>query len=262
MLVASEREQLVLWTDWVETDHGRLEVWVDGLITWKAGFRAHETPAGVEQLDSQAHSWTNGIQDLISDRQRSEARDVVDGYLAELLREVNEVFSDSSDPMCEAWEQSATLLRHIYSGLVEYYLSEADLFLEGSHEAMPAFAQLQEVSLCGGLRRFELATSEVDGEQIIWAVASDRARNPAHGPFQADPRDHVPLADVVDYATGKETRQVIELHVFAMAQAADHLRFVINKLRAEVPITLPEMVRLRSFAGTILNFQEQLRQAT
>lgn len=48
----------------------------------------------------------------------------------------------------------------------------------------------------------------------------------------------------------------------ARGQAADHLRFVLNKLRAGVRITLPELVRVRSFAGTILNFQGQLRQAT
>lgn len=262
MLVANEREQLLLYETSVDTEDGRLEIWVDGLLNWKAGIRAFESPAGIEQLDGQAQSWLNGIRELVNARQRQEAFEVLDPYIADVFREINEVFSDGSDPMCEAWEQAATLLRHIYKGIVEYYLEEADLFVD-SQEAMPAFAQPQVVSLAGGLREFELTTSDVDGEQIVWAQKRDRDSGiPGTCDLQVDPLDRVSLVEVVDYATGGETRDILELHVFAMAQAADHLRFVVNKLRAGVPITRPELVRLRSFSGTILDFQEQLRRAT
>lgn len=263
MLVANEREQLVLYETSVSTEHGRLEIWVDGLLTWKAGVRAHQSLDGREQLDGQARGWLDGIKDLLTIKQRDEAFEILDRYVADVFREINEVFSDSTDPMCDAWKQSATLLRHLYKGLAEYYLVEGDLFLEGSLDAMPAFAHPQEIALCGGLRVFELTTREVDGEQIIWALKRDPDETISGTRDQLDlAADHVSLVDVVDYAAGPETRQVFELHVAAMGQAADHLRFVLNKLRAGVKITLPELVRLRSFAGTILNFREQFRQAT
>ena len=151
MLAVNEREQLVLYQTSVDTDHGRLEVWVDGLLSWKAGVRAFESPTGVEQLDELAQSWHNGIREVLNMHQRREALAILDGYMADVLREVNEVFSDASDPLCDAWEQAAALLRHVFAGLVEYYVDEADLFLD-SNEAMPAFTQPQVVSLGGGLR--------------------------------------------------------------------------------------------------------------
>ena len=262
MLVVSEREQLVLYQTSADTDHGRLEVWVDGLLNWKAGVRAYETPDGVEQLDERARCWCDGIREIVNMRQRTEAFEILDGYLSDLLRGVNEVFSDTSDPMCEAWEQAAILLRHIFPGFVEYYIEEADLFLD-LNEAMPAFTQPQVVSLGGGLREFQLTTSEVDGEYIVWAEKRDPASGvPGTRDHKVNPLDRISLVDVVDYATGSETREVLELHLFAMVQAAEHLRFVINKLRAGVAITRSEMIRLRSFSGTILEFQEQFRRAT
>ena len=259
MLLVAEREKLVVHQTAVDTDDGRLEIWVDGLLNWKAGVMASESLTGQEILDEQALSWSQGIQQILSHQQRREALEAIEHHVADTLRELNDVFSDTTDPMSDAWIEAASTLRHLYCGLVTYYIDEADLFVEGVFEAMPAFVGTPSVKVCGGLREFVLTTTAAEEDMIIWTEKPDPGR-PIFEPEKYPPS--IELAEMLDVATRGETRQLLELHLFGIVQAASHIRFVMNKLRAGVPITLNEQVRLRGYAFTITNFQRQFQIAT
>lgn len=260
MLATTEMEQLVLYETMVDTDHGRVQVWLDGLVRWKVGVSADENPVGGDQVDSRYDCWSGKIENLLDFAQQENAFKVAEPYVAALLRDLNQVFADSTDPLSENWQQGVDTLRKIWFGLADYFVAQVGLVDVELKEDMPLFASEQRVKVCGGLREYQLFNYyESSGETLIWVDLTDF--HPA--PFEGAARPPMcSLADLVDYARPGEMKQILELHLFAMVQLGEHLRYVINKLRAGVPISLTEFQRLQGFAVSLYRFREEFTDAT
>jgi len=260
VLPVSEIEQLVLYETRVTTVHGRMWLRMNGLLDWTAGLCDSENPMGTEIPDWHFLDWSPQMAETLTAEKREYVLRVAQDYLDEQFQRVNAILSDSTDPNCVEWEEAATLFQHLFRGLATYYLDEAELLDGESQEVMPAFAWNPEISLDGGNHEFILAaSSDFSHERIVWAeIPGVRPESPDVVSWQDARR----LVDLIGYATSKEADEIFDMHLRAMGQAADHLRFIIDKLRARVRITHAEMVRIIGFAYSILDFQIQLREVT
>lgn len=244
------------------TDKGQepVRIWLDGLLSWKMQPLSSPIPI---QPDSQvwtAPSLDDEISKLLSPRERQFALDAVDVYLPDLLREVNAVFSDSTDPFSGAWEHASHLLLQLSFGLSNYYLSEANLVDRGSHEARPLYAPPSEITLGPGASSFALLTVERHEQDFVtWAEFIPLLQQV----IGTDPEPEATrLAHVLKCTTGLGiTEEIVRMHSFAVVHLAEELRYVVNKLRAGVAITQRELGRLSSFSQGIGDFQGQLREA-
>ena len=254
MHTVEQTKQEIVYRTMVDTDHGRAEVWLDGVLRWRGGWTAEESPTGQEQVDPQLDAWYP-ISVLLSADQCREAFHEADEHAAKVFRRINEVFADTTDPVSPVWRETAQLLLDLDRGLVEYYLDAAELFDEHSLSLMPAFMNEPRIVLAGGLHQFDLGPERAAGvETIGWTQVLD-----PNVPFIDTSRSARPaeLLELVDYASGTETREIITRHINAIATMGTEIRFVMNKLRCGVAISRNERERYSGYAASIVEFQRQ-----
>ena len=78
MQVLIDRDHRTIFQTSVMTEHGRLEVWLDGLLQWKAGHTSIESPTGSEVLDDPYRSRLQETKDLLTADQRQSALNTPD----------------------------------------------------------------------------------------------------------------------------------------------------------------------------------------
>ncbi|MBN8868238.1 MAG: hypothetical protein J0H98_11845 [Solirubrobacterales bacterium] len=244
----------IIYRTLVDGDDGRCEVWLDGLLRWKGGWTAEESPDGNERVDPQLEGWYP-ISQLLSVEQCRVAFDAADAHAAAVLKGINETFADATDPVSKSWRDAAQLVLDLDRGLAEYFLDAADLFDEHSLALMPAFVNEPRVDLAGGLRQFDLGPDRTGGIELVgWTEVVDSSMVFSGVGWGARPAE---LIDLVDMASGTETREVITRHINAIATMGEQIRLVMNKLRSGVPISRNERERYSGYAASIVEFQRQ-----
>lgn len=236
----------VLFRTESETSQGTAQVWLDTQLRWQGDL---PEPKG----------WYQASQ-LLTDQQCRQALEAADLHVSILLRDINQVFSDTSDPISQRWRDAAQRLRDLDLGLIDYYLDAADLFDDKSLALMPAFFQEPRFELAGGLRQFELRIDRTGGnETLIWfqLTDSDQGWADVSGYWQT-----AKLVELIDYANVAETAQILNRHLNAIAELGTEIRYVINKLRSGVAISRKERERYAGYALSIVELQRQFGEIT
>jgi len=223
------------------TEHGPTQVWLDDLLRWQGNL-------------PEPSCWYQASR-LLSDLQCREALEAADQHVSDLLRRINDVFSDTSDPVGDRWHETAQLVLNLDLGLTDYYLDAAELFDDQSLALMPAFVHEPRFCLTGGQRNFQLRTCRSGGTEILgWFQVADPDQVFVDSGGSPQP---VELADLVDYAVGVETARIVTRHLDAIAELGTEIRYVMNKIRSGVAISRNERERFSGYAASIIEFQRQ-----